>query len=387
MAMRNSTPISILIPDGESHNLLFVTNCLSKVSGITLYVMSSKKRIPMRFSRYVHHFTYYPRTADNSEWVGGINKEVAKYPIDIIMPVSQFGFETLAEHAALIEKPQKLVPLTPWSKFSIANNKGKLASHLQEHHLPLPQSHILDGNKTLEFDKVDIPLPWLLKPVENAAGGEGIVKFDSRERVEAFLSSEGTGKSFLIQEFIKGHDLGCNVLCDRGKILAYTIQKGFLWTNKPYSPQIGLEFIADEKIYDTVAKLMQSLEWSGVANIDLIYDEAKGCAKILEINPRFWLTLDASAIAGVNFPYLYALFAKGIEFKRPAYTRVGYLNLKGLVKSIRMNPKMILRFKFIWNHTQFKFAVMDPMVITYHFLWRTRNVIGYKLGLLKRTDL
>lgn len=382
--MRSEEPVSILIPDGESHDLLFVANCLSQLTGITLYVMSSRKRIAMRFSRYIHHFSYHPRTADCTEWVGHINREMAKFPIDIIMPVSQFGFETLAEHADLLDARQKLVPLTSWNKFSIANNKAKLSRHLAEHSLPVPNSHVVEGNKPFDPDPVDIPLPWLLKPSENAAGGEGIVKCQTREDVAAFLLSEGNGKNYVIQEFIQGHDLGCNVLCDRGEILAYTIQKGFLWTRKPFSPQIGLEFIADENIYKNIAKLMRSLEWSGVANIDLIYDEAEGCAKILEINPRFWLTLDASAIAGVNFPYLYALYARGIQFKMPSCKLVRYLNMKGLVHSIGKNPMMLFRFNFIWNHTQFKFAVKDPLVITYHFLWRTKNVIANKLKLAKR---
>src|SRR2546428_697479 len=49
---------------------------------------------------------------------------------------------------------------------------------------------------------------------------------------------------------------------------------------------------------------MQALKWSGIVNIDFIYDENDKQAKILEVNPRYWQSLLGSLFAGVNFPYL-----------------------------------------------------------------------------------
>ena len=47
---------------------------------------------------------------------------------------------------------------------------------------------------------------------------------------------------------------------------------------------------------------MQALKWSGIVNIDFIYDENDKQAKILEVNPRYWQSLLGSLFAGVNFP-------------------------------------------------------------------------------------
>jgi predicted ATP-grasp superfamily ATP-dependent carboligase len=219
----------------------------------------------------------------------------------------------------------------------------------------------------------------------NTGGGDGIHKINSKKELIKYIKTNKPINSILLQEFINGFDLGCNVLCSNGQIIAATIQKGNLYNNIPYSPQIGLQFIKEDKVMELAEKLMKSLNWSGVANIDMIYDRDNDQMQILEINPRFWLTIDASAIAGVNFPYLYCLQALGINFEIPAYTNLKYLNLKGLVKSVRKNPFFMFNFKFIWNNTPFKFAIKDPIPMIYHFIWRTKNVILRRIRKLRGT--
>ena len=68
--------ISILIPDGESHILLYVVNCLSNIKGLQIYVMSNIKNNPMRYSRYIKGFSFYKKTDSNIDWINNINKEI-----------------------------------------------------------------------------------------------------------------------------------------------------------------------------------------------------------------------------------------------------------------------------------------------------------------------
>jgi predicted ATP-grasp superfamily ATP-dependent carboligase len=62
-------------------------------------------------------------------------------------------------------------------------------------------------------------------------------------------------------------------------------------------------------LIEAIKKIMKSLDWSGVANIDCRYDEKEEIFKIIEINTRYWINVDASAIANVNL----ALLALPIE--------------------------------------------------------------------------
>ena len=375
---------SVLIPDGESKYLMLVLNCLSLVKGIKVHLMSNdKKYTALRYSNRVCSYSYYPITTDDSLWISNINKELTKYKIDILMPIFNKGTQALNMNKNLLKKECILVPLPPLDSLNTALDKWSLAKHMKDHMINGPHSINLKPEEFQHIDELNFSFPCLIKPTVNTGGGIGILKINSKEELIKYINNKNPVHSILLQEYINGFDLGCNVLCSQGQILATTIQKGNLYNNIPYSPQIGLQFIKEDKALELAKKLMKSLNWSGVANIDMIYDQDRDLVQILEINPRYWLTIDASAIAGVNFPYLYCLNALNVNFEIPAYSELIYLNLKGLVKSVRKDPLLLFNFKFIWNNTPLKFAIKDPIPMIYHFIWRTKNILFQKISKLR----
>lgn len=69
-----------------------------------------------------------------------------------------------------------------------------------------------------------------------------------------------------------------------------------------FSPQLGYEFIEESNILKTISELMKSLNWSGVACVDIRFDNKEQIFKVIEINTRYWRSLMGSLAAGVNFP-------------------------------------------------------------------------------------
>jgi hypothetical protein len=64
---------------------------------------------------------------------------------------------------------------------------------------------------------------------------------------------------------------------------------------------------------------MRRVKWTGIAQLDLRRDSRTGQVLIIEVNPRFWGSLLASASAGVNFPILSCRAAFGEKISAPAY--------------------------------------------------------------------
>lgn len=380
---RDEHRFSVLIPDGESKYYMLVLNCLSLIKGVKVHVMSNEKYTALRYSNRICSYSYYPITTDDSIWISNINKELTKYKIDVLMPIFNKGIMALNMNKNLLNKECILVPLPPLDSLNTSLDKWSLAKHMKDHMINGPNSINLRPEEFQHIDELNFSFPCLIKPTVNTGGGIGIQKIDSIKELMDYIKANKPINSLMLQEYINGYDLGCNVLCSEGQILASTIQKGNLYNNIPYSPQIGLGFVYETKALDLAKRLMKSLNWSGVANIDMIYDQERDLVQILEINPRYWLTIDASAIAGVNFPYLYCLNAQGINFEVPAYSELNYLNLKGLVKSVRKDPLLLFNFKFIWNNTPFKFAIKDPIPMIYHFIWRTKNIFLRRVRKLK----
>ncbi len=348
--------------------------------------MSNKKFIPSRFSRFVKHFSYFPTSGDVNSWIGCINEEVARYDIDLIMPIYETGIRSLIANRELLAHPKKLVQLPSLSSLDMANNKALLSEHLLKHQIPGPENLIRDPKKAFGFSSSAYPI--IAKPIEGSEGGEGIFVCTTAEDFKTHSDDFLEGKEYLYQKFIEGYDIDCSVLCKNGTVQAFTIQRGTLYGKKPFSPAMGLRFLFEPKLLETVEKLMKTLNWSGVAHIDLRYDIHEDDFKVIEVNTRFWTSLGSSLLAGVNFPYRYCLMCMDQPIESIDYKHIEVLNLRAVVKKIRKNVFFVAKVGFLFNNTPLKYVLKDPLPIVMKFLWRTRNkcyTFLRRKGLLTRT--
>ncbi|MEM0931009.1 MAG: ATP-grasp domain-containing protein [Bacteroidota bacterium] len=363
--MMPKSSFSILIPDGENLLLMHVVNCLASCSGASIHVICSERKKPMRFSRLIQSFSFYPPTDRPEDWISTINKEVEKNEIDFIMPIGESGIQKIITYQHLIlDARNKLVLLPSLQEFDTALDKGLLSQHLLSYGLPGPLSVVV--STTSDLEKVDqLTFPVISKPAIGFGGGEHIHVFKDRTACKTFFSQNGILCKQIIQEYIEGFDIDCSILSKEGVILASTIQKGNSWAKNKFQPANGLKFLDEPRLYKVVKVLVESLNWSGIAHIDLRYDTKDGQFKVIEINPRYWLSVEASLIAGVNFPQLHCLASKGELFKKPGYTHVDFLSLEGLKQKVREQKHILFRWKFIVNHTPIQFVLKDPMPILY----------------------
>ncbi len=369
---------SILIPDGESPLLIFVVNCLAEVSNIKIYIMSSVKSNSVRYSRYNSNYRYYPKTDNDAHWIQQINDEVKKHKIDVIVPIYEIGISRIIKNNKYLDKNVKLVPLPDLETFQIAINKYELIKHCRRHHIPIPDSFLVANNRqstSSNFGEIDFPV--IIKPIKNCGEGRGIFSFNTSNELILHLQKK-TDHPILVQKYIKGYDIDCSVLAKEGKIVAYTIQQGNLPGSNPYKPHLGLEFKKNDELFEIVKKLIASLHWNGIVHIDMRYDQENDQYVVIEMNPRFWTTVDASHLMGVNFPYLSILQALEKDFPLPTYRKENYLSLKGFVKMSRKNLLFLLRWKYIIRNTQLRYVIVDPIPTIYKFVDRTKNIIMAK---------
>lgn len=384
--MKNShNTFSILIPDGETTLLSNVVYSLSLVRDVKIYVMSSHKRKYFRYSidnscfkysRFIEKFIYYENTSIE-DWIYKIDTTAETYGIDLIMPIFDVSTKKILEHLKLLKNKSKLCNLTSLTNYETALRKDFLYLFLKSNKLPCPDSIIVDSKFDFNIQKIDFPL--VAKPTYGFNGGMGVKLVKNEEELRKYIGAISTDKPILLQKFIEGFDVTCNVLCENGEIKAYTMQKGVLVKDVKVTPQYEFSFFHDEVLLLLMKNLMKALNWSGVANIDFRFDKTDSTYKVIEINPRFWLNTEASALAGVNFPYLYCLSSlnKKIDFT-PVKSGV-FLHLKSLIKRFQRNPLLVLKINFLLNNTPFRFIIKDPLVLWCKFIWRTNNVISSKI--------
>jgi hypothetical protein len=69
--------------------------------------------------------------------------------------------------------------------------------------------------------------------------------------------------------------------------------------------------VYDERLREHGLTLLRALGWHGVAMAEFKRDDRDGEYKLIEINPKFWGSLDLSVAAGVDFPWLAVRLALG----------------------------------------------------------------------------
>lgn len=364
----------VLIPDGNSTWALTVINCLSKNSNYKFFVLSDKKHSATKFSKHKSYYKYYKKKSDK-EWLNSICLEVEKHHISIIVPIAEDEFRFLILHQKSLPESVKVIPLPDIINFETAINKYRLNSFLKKQNLPHPKFKYFNNYETYTSEEINLKFPIIIKPLQEK-GGDGIVKFENQKDLDSYLlshSNSDLGELFF-QEYIDGYDIDCSVLCLNGEVLTYTIQKGKLKGDNAFAPQLCFDFIKNEVVLGIVSQLMKALDWSGVAHIDLRYDEEANDYKIIEVNARFWGSVEGSKFAGINFPDLAIKLALNNQIEKQKYNSIEYMRLKGVVKTIKRNPLFIFKKNYLLNNTETISFLKDPIPTFYRFIdWLTRR--------------
>lgn len=367
-----SSELNVLIPDGNSTWALSVMNCLSENSDYKLFVLSNKKRTGTKYSKNTNYYKFYKSTTDQ-EWLDFVIQEVATHNISVIIPIAENEIRFFINNSHFLPPSVKVIPLPKIHDFETAIDKHQLSVFLDFHKLPHPKSQYFDSLNSYFNNEFRLHFPVLMKPLHEK-GGDGISKFETKAKLDKYLKKHNDFKDFFIQEYIDGYDIDCSVLCQNGNVLTHTIQKGNLQGHNAFAPQLGFEFLKNEEVLSVVKQLMQKLNWSGVAHIDLRYDSNKNDYKIIEINARFWGSVEGSKFAGINFPDLAIQLAMDEMIERKQFDEIHYMRLKGVLKSIRRNPSFLFKKKFLLNNSEAKSFLKDPIPTCFKFIeWLGRR--------------
>jgi predicted ATP-grasp superfamily ATP-dependent carboligase len=110
----------------------------------------------------------------------------------------------------------------------------------------------------------------------------------------------------MIQEKVTGPGTGLFTLFNNGRHLALFSHQRL--REKPPSGGVSVvcESVAlDEEMVDASQKLLAAVDWQGVAMVEFKRDLRDGQAKLMEINGRFWGSLQLAIASGINFPVLF----------------------------------------------------------------------------------
>jgi len=116
----------------------------------------------------------------------------------------------------------------------------------------------------------------------------------------------------VVQEHIPIRDeYSFRALYDHGTPVATSVRRQIRGTSYAGGTSVYRELVENERVETLGKRLLDHLDWHGLATVQFIESADTGAYRFLEINPRTWTSIPLDVRAQADFPYFYWLLATG----------------------------------------------------------------------------
>lgn len=323
-SMGSSPPLPpVLVLDGAQRAALAVVRSLGG-RGVTVHVGSTQPRSPTGGSRFAASESVLPDPLRNpGAFPQAVADVAAARGAEVIMPITEASHLALLGHRGGL--PKVLLPCGDSSAFSRATDKVLVRQVAKEEGLEVPEEwQFVPG---VERPKVPAEcFPLVLKPRRSVHEAQGVRRQASATYVNSpdalvpvLESAERAGIELIGQRRVLGPGLGVFLLRWNGQILATFAHRRI--REKP--PSGGVSVCCEsvwppDALVSQSSRLLHRLDWNGVAMVEFKHDLATGRDVLLEVNPRFWGSLQLAIDTGIDFPWLLLQAVLGRPEQGPA---------------------------------------------------------------------
>lgn len=304
----------VLVTDGHVRSGLAAVRSLGR-AGHSVTVGAPHRWSDASFSRHASEsFVYTDPQTDRTAFRTALFTELDRRDIDVILPIGHYTTHAVNRDSdALSARSSLLVPGA--DAFERTWDKAATMTLASEVGVPYPETRVPTEETNIRRLADEIGYPAVVKP-RSGSGSRGISYAESAAAVERAVERlvAETGSYPLVQERIPdgGEAVAAAFLFggDGQRIAEFAYRR---LREYPLSggPSTLRESIAGETIREQGRRLLSHLGWTGPAMVEFKRDPRDGTAKLLEINPRFWGSLQLPISSGVDFPALAVTAAVG----------------------------------------------------------------------------
>jgi len=319
--------LQVLLLDGHTIQALPFLEAFDGM-GVEVTLFCETKVCYAYFSRYKKKTVVCPCVKkDKEEYLDFLMDFLTMYPQDLIIPLFNDSAEFASRYKRELETKGSKVEIPQWDIFIKAHNKESLMNICKELRIPHPRTANPQKNcyeKAIEYVKY----PCLIKP-NLSAGAKGIRMlhnkndFDSNYPEIVALFGEST-----IQEFIpqNGKQLKVQIYrTENGEIVASSCYEKCRYYPLDGGTSTCNKVIDRPDLVERYRKILDYINWVGIADFDCIEDPRNGEILLMEINPRVPGTIKASFLAGMNVAEIMICHAMKLPYKNYEYKADFYM--------------------------------------------------------------
>jgi predicted ATP-grasp superfamily ATP-dependent carboligase len=299
----------VLVLDGQHGSALAVVRSLGR-GGHICVVTAPKLPAIASVSRYctaAHHL----RLADDP---GPLHGLVIQHDIDIVVPVSDVAMESVLEHFPEGRVAGATVAAPRPAAYRALCDKVLLLERAEALGIAVPKSVLVrEPGQSMSEAAEAVGYPCVVKPHQSVVPAHGgrlqrlAVQFADTAaelgQIKASLPPEAY--PVMVQTRITGRGEGVFLLSDGKASLASFAHKRL----REFPPSGGASTYSESiavapELLELSSRLLSSAGWRGVAMVEFKRDNTTGVPYLMEVNGRFWGSLQLAVDAGVDFPCL-----------------------------------------------------------------------------------
>jgi len=301
----------VLVTDGEHRAALAVVRSLGR-AGHTVYVSASRTGAIAAASRYCRDFARIPDPLTaGPACVEELRRLCRQWQIDVLLPITEASIIALRPQSESLSGV--LVPFSSYEAFCAISDKANLMRIAPGFGLAVPQQIELSAAvDRRELDVSQLHFPLVIKPSRSVAGNDsGRMSFQvayANDTAELHTQLDQLPESaypVLLQQRVIGRGMGIMVLLWDDAPKAVFAHRRL--REKPPSGGVSVyseSIAADPALVARVIELLREHRWAGVAMAEFKVETSTGIPWLMEINGRFWGSLQLAIDAGVDFPRL-----------------------------------------------------------------------------------
>lgn len=391
----HNTGAPVFVTDGELRSTLAVVRSLGK-AGIPVTVGAVGRQSLAGSSRWAAATVQYPcPISQPSEFRSFIREHVHRNEYSLLIPMSDKTMQLLSnDKDALGCRTRTSIPGA--EQVRRVQNKAYVLSVAQGIGIGIPKTHTPSSAAELRSIADSCEYPVVIKPrqswVQREEGwSRGSVTYahTPEELISKYWECDAQIPGPLIQERVQGEGRGVFLLICGGQLKALFCHRRV--REKPPSGGVSVyseSVSADPALVEKCVELLRRIGWEGPAMVEFKVDKNTGTPKLMEINGRFWGSLELAIHAGVDFPVMLYRLAMGENIEPQLSYRVGVTNrwlvgdLQSLTLALRSADMRSLRAKLgrcigffpIWERNghleDLQFSDLSP------FIFEIRELVG-----------
>lgn len=344
-----NSPQRILILDGHTNQALACVRSLG-LAGYEILVASHRASPLGKWSRHCRaHF----RTAEQSkEAFAELREWAAARGASLVLPMTERSCVLLNAARAEWEEQRITVGCAPEELLVNAFDKARTLRRAEMCGVRTPRSYAPQSLAEAVAAAEEVGLPCVVKPRwSNAWDGRDF----SRNLAPAYVGErDELGPAIeerrqhadwpLIQEYVNGQGKGVFTLCEHGRVVAWFAHERLRDTRPSGSgSSLRRSIKLEPRLKEPAERLLAELKWHGPAMVEF-RDDGRNPPCLMEVNGRFWGSLQLGIDAGVNFPLLWVSILKGqavlpqAEYTEGVTLRWVWGDLKRFLRIVRGAP-------------------------------------------------